>query len=156
WRESNPMARRSPPMSAGLAILLALTSTHAGQEKKSETTFVGLTNDEGVSALLQPVEVKGKRFSLVFVCGVITGEQEYQAFCQAAELKKVPFKVAWKDQVVIYAIHRAGSFFLEFEQWNAPKGGVGELVVKWVGIQPGYGDWNPTVLHRVEKKNLKN
>src|SRR2546428_14142139 len=111
----------TPAVAITMLLALVLRTTQAGQDKKPETAFVGKIGEEGPNVLLQPVEEQKK--GLVFLCGIITGQKEFQAFSEAAELKKIPFELNWKEQAVVYVIHRADTQLLDFKQWKPPKDG---------------------------------
>ena len=134
-----------------VAFLAASISVRAGDKKPPEGSFSGLIHDKAVDKLAKPISKKSG--SSTFALSVFTDAKAFQAFTDAAGLKKLPFEVDFDKQAVVVAVLKEHTNRLRFKSWNV-KDGTGELVFFWDGIEPFYKDRYPAVLYRVDRKGL--
>jgi hypothetical protein len=135
-----------------LVTLVTAVAGHAGEDGKPFTTYTGLIRQQAVDKLDRPSQLKV--VSSTFVVGVLSDGPAYQAFARAAGLPAAP-DIDWNRHALVYVILRDNTNRVRLEQWSIGPDGTGLLQFHWDGIEPYYHGAFPALLHKVDKKGLK-
>src|SRR5262249_10649694 len=122
------MTRKASLTALVLSLAFAATATvpvRAEDDKRPAGSFRGLVHDKSVDKLVKPIDGRGDASALRL--SVIGDAKAFQAFTDAAGLKKAPFDVDWDKQAVVVVVLKAHTNRLIFKDWTA-KGDVGQLV----------------------------
>ncbi len=130
---------------------MASVALQGQDDKPPKSSFAGLINDKSMDKLVKPTDtiVNNSPFAL----SIISDAKAFQAFTDAAGLKKSPFDVDWDKQAVVVVVLKVHTNRLLFKQWTT-KDNIGELTCYWDGIEPHYRDCFPALMHRFDKTGL--
>jgi hypothetical protein len=151
------MGKTVVPSLASICLFLAVpalanVAVRATDDKQPKGSFAGLINDKSVNKLVKPMHksVNGSTFAL----SILSDAKAFQAFTDAAGLKRPPFDVDWDKQAVVVVVLKEHTYRLLFKQWTV-KDNIGRLVIYWDGIEPYYGARFPALMYRFDKQELK-